>query len=119
MSKVRIVKRTDGFEVWGCSECGMEKYYDRVTASNLINVHPETLTRLYRNQKGDTNPLAGLKIGSDLFFTREHLSYLGYIVSEDDTSQAEDDEMALEAELEKNMEDADIRITNSEEELPW
>jgi hypothetical protein len=110
MSRVRIVKTDTGFEVWGCSECGVERFLDRVSASRLIGIHPESVTRLFRNAGGDKNN-SGLRLGRDLFFTREHLNALGYSLPE----IAYEDE--VEGQAEQSFADADIR--NSEGELPW
>lgn len=116
MSKARIVTTTQGFEAWGgCPNCGTERYLNRVQAARLIKVHPESLARLYRNAGAEENPEVGIRVGRDLFFTRQHLAKLGYVVPD----EVEDDiEAQAEAQAEKAIASADMRVSN-EEALPW
>jgi hypothetical protein len=55
------------------------------SAARLIGIHPQSLQRLYRNS-GDTDVTrVGLKLGRGLFFTRDHLSKLGYTIEREVT----------------------------------
>ena len=117
MSKARIVTTTQGFEAWGgCPNCGTERYLNRVQAARLIKVHPESLARLYRNAGAEDNPEVGIRVGRDLFFTRQHLARLGYVVPDEVEDTLEDD---IEAQAEKAIASADMRVSSNEEALPW